>query len=1075
EKRNPHLFDLAQGLVFRCHIIYYKQISSNHLLSHKDLLIFNFHHALFDFPLMRMFHHDLNQAYITGQLLYDDNTNLRYLDYAVIEQQMSMTGASMFWLDALHHCKLDQPLSLPFDRYRLSNEHRTGRGTTISFDFGQDLSHHFLTHASSNNISLEHLIFAIYFIFLFKLTNGQTDLCLAMNINNNRYRDELKSIIGLFENVIPLRCQLDPQWCFHQLLEHVQMITTNSVKYSYFPLQHILNQYPHISKHAFLNTSLEFISYSNNNAVMIGDSQLVPAPFSFNINEEEILNVSDFSLSIHHDMNVNQLSCTINASLDLFNRDTVEKISQRFHSMLHQLSASIIGNQINKPIYELSLTLSDEQYLMQSLNNTQTSFSSPLTCIHHEFVYQVMRHPQKLAVELDEQSLTYCELLYYVQVLSVTLLNEYNVLPGEIVCQCVERSLSMVIGIMGIEMAGGVYCPLSPRDPQHRLHALIQQTQSRLVLAHRLTKIKFDDNIVSFDIYSISNINYLNSEVNYNCLSSVIVKSTQIAYTIFTSGSTGTPKAVQVRHKNFIDCMHSLAYINSFNKDDTVVQMTRCSFDIHVQEILGTLLVGGTLVMLHPSGTIDFDYLSEVLQNKQITYLHTVPSLLHSFFTFVEQNNNHNVLKRLRSLCSSGEPFSIPLIGLIVKIGITNCILWNLYGPAEATIGSTIHYVNVTDDTHSIPIGRPFYNYRYMIMNQYLQSSTIAQEGELYVGGAGVFAGYLGRDDLTAKALIEIDSELFYRTGDLVRMNNNGLIHYQGRKDYQVKLHGKRIELGEIERCLLNITSISACVVMKWKDDYLVAYVQSSHINEQELRQHCQSHLPPHMIPSIFIILDKLPLNQNGKVDRKLLPSPDFSLPTGKHDGIVPRNTLEQQLQDIFSQAFHIESPHVEVSFGQLGGTSLNAILALTLIRQQICNKVDIGLLFNNPSIRQLAQAIKPLLVFEELQETASTVNEIHETDVHLTPSFIIESLGIVLLVCQWWYPIMIIHQWGPFFLPILPIWHLLFYTICSRLLSPQNVKDDNLFSWNYYRWWFLNGLWDNNTFWLQHILGTPL
>ncbi|CAF3809785.1 unnamed protein product, partial [Adineta steineri] len=159
----------------------------------------------------------------------------------------------------------------------------------------------------------------------------------------------------------------------------------------------------------------------------------------------------------------------------------------------------------------------------------------------------------------------------------------------------------------------------------------------------------------------------------------------------------------------------------------------------------------------------------------------------------------------------------------------------------------------------------------------------------------------------------------------------------------------------------------------------------------------------------------------------------------------------------------------------QLGGTSLNAILALTLIRQQICNKVDIGLLFNNPSIRQLAQAIEPLLVFEELQETTSTVNEIHETDVHLTPSFIIESLGIVLLVCQWWYPIMIIHQWGPFFLPILPIWHLLFYTICSRLLSPQNVKDDNLFSWNYYRWWFLNGLWDNNTFWLQHILGTPL
>ncbi|CAF3842780.1 unnamed protein product [Adineta steineri] len=655
EKRNPHLFDLAQGLVFRCHIIYYKQISSNHLLSHKDILIFNFHHALFDFPSMEVFLHDLNQAYTTGQLLYDDKTNLHYLDYAVIEQQMSMTGASMFWLDALHDCKLDQPLSLPFDRYRLSNEHRTGRGTSITFDFGQDLSHDLLTHASSSNISLEHLTYAIYFIFLFKLTNGQTDLCIAMNINNNRNRDELKSIIGLFENTIPLRCQLDPHWCFHQLLEHVRDVITNSMKYSYFPLQRILDQHPHISKHAFLDTSMEFVSYKNNNTMMIGDSQLIPTSFALNDNEDEILNISDFSLSIHHDMNMNQMSCTINASLDLFNRETVEKISQRLHSILHQLSVSVINNQMNKPIYELSLILPNEQYLMQSMNNTQISFSSSLTCIHHEFVYQVMKHPQKLAVELDEQSLTYCELLYYVQVLSLTLLNEYDVLPGEIVCQCVERSLSMVIGIVGIEMAGGVYCPLSPRDPQHRLHALIQQTQSRLVLVHHLTKIKFDHDIVSLDIDSILNVSNMNSDMNYSCLSNVIVKGKDVAYVIFTSGSTGTPKAVQVRQKNFIDCMHSLAYINSFNKDDTVVQMTRCSFDIHVQEILGTLLVGGTLIMLHPGGTIDFDYLSEVLHNKQITYLHAVPSLLHSFLIFIAKTNSINVVNRLRSLCSSGE------------------------------------------------------------------------------------------------------------------------------------------------------------------------------------------------------------------------------------------------------------------------------------------------------------------------------------------------------------------------------------------------------------------------------------
>ncbi|CAF3908572.1 unnamed protein product [Adineta steineri] len=971
EKRNPHLFDLAQGLVFRCHIIYYKQISSNHLLSNKDVLIFNFHHALFDFPSMQVFHHDLNEAYTTGQLLYDDNTNLRYLDYAVIERQMSMSGASMFWLDVLYDCKLDQPLSLPYDRYRLSNEHRTGRGTTISFDFGQDLSHDFLIHASSNNTSLEYLALAIYYVFLFKLTNGEKDLCIGIN-THGRYRDELNSIIGMFVNAIPLRCQLVPHLSFHELTKHVQDNMINCMKYSYFPLQRILNQHPNISNPVFLDTSFEFISSmtkDEKNEIMIGDSRFSLLPDSIKISEDEIMSKFDFIVSFQHDLHLNEFSCTIDASLDLFNAETVPIIAQRFHSMLYELPASVIDNEINKPIHELSLILSNEQYLMQSLNNTQISFSSPRTCIHHEFVHQVMKHPQKLAVELDEQSLTYCELLYYVQVLSFTLLNEYHVFQGEVVCQCVERSLSMVIGIMGIEMAGGVYCPLSPRDPQHRLHALTQQTQSRFVLVHGLTKTKFANDIVALEIDSLSNVNDMDSDMKYNCFLNAIVKGKEIAYIIFTSGSTGTPKAVQVRHKNFIHCINSLTYINSFNKDDTVVQMTRCSFDIHVQEILGTLLVGGTLIMLHPGGTIDFKYLFEVIQNKQITYLHTVPSLLHSFLTFIEQDNKSNVLKHLRSVCSSGEPFSVPLIDLIVKIGIRNCIVWNLYGPAETTIDCTGHRVNVRNDTHSISIGKSLSNYRCMIINQYSQQSITNQVGELLIGGVGVFAGYLGRDDLTAKALVEIDGETFYRTGDLVRMDNNGLLHYQGRKDHQIKLHGQRIELGEIERWLLNITSVSACVVMKWNDDYLVAYVQCSDVNEQELHEHCQYHLPPHMIPSFFIILDKLPLNPNGKVDRKQLPSPDFSLSTllSSDKSDTPLNQFEERIHTIWCRVLRCNETHISrtTSFFSVGGHSL-LFIELYHHYQSVFNfdahTLSIAPFLQQPTICQHSQLLRTLL-----------------------------------------------------------------------------------------------------------------
>jgi non-ribosomal peptide synthetase component F len=357
---------------------------------------------------------------------------------------MPMSAATMFWLDALHDCNLNQPLSLPFDRYRLSNEHRTHRGTSVSFDFSKHLSHHFLSYASLNNINPQHLSLALYYAFLFKMTNGERDLCIGMNVNN-RYKGELKSIIGQFENIIPLRCQLDSNLSFHRLVEHVCDIVTSSMTYSYFPVQRILAQHPHTLKPVFLDTFFEYRSSGSNNDkndVMIGDSRLRPMSIAVNRNEDESMSKFDFHLMVQHDLDLDQLSCTIIASLDLFDVRTIHKIAQRFHSMLEQLFQTT-DVEMKKPIYEISLTLSDERLLMRSMNNTQVLCPS-LTCIHHLFISQVMEHPQKLAVELDEQSLTYGELLYYVQMLSLNLLNNHHIVVGEIVCQCVERSISMV-------------------------------------------------------------------------------------------------------------------------------------------------------------------------------------------------------------------------------------------------------------------------------------------------------------------------------------------------------------------------------------------------------------------------------------------------------------------------------------------------------------------------------------------------------------------------------------------------------------------------------------------------------
>jgi len=357
---------------------------------------------------------------------------------------MPMSGASMFWLDTLHGCHLDRSLPLPYDRYRLSNEHRTGRGTSVSFDFGQDFSHQFLAYASSNTITLEYLSLACYYAFLFKLTDGERDLCIGMDIDN-RFKDELKSVVGVFVNTIPLRCQLDPHWSFCQLVEHVQEMMTSSLEYSYFPLQRILAGHPNSAKPTFLDISFEFRSDKSDNKkneVIIGDVRLCTKSLPLEPNEDEIMSKFDFALIFQHDLKTNQLSCTINASRDLFSGSTINMIGHRFHVMLNQLFQTNL-DQINRPIHELSLILPDERLIIQSMNNTQVILSS-VTCVHHEFAYQVMKYPQKLAVELDDQSLTYAELLHYVQLLSLNLLKTQGLLSEEIVCQCVERSLSMV-------------------------------------------------------------------------------------------------------------------------------------------------------------------------------------------------------------------------------------------------------------------------------------------------------------------------------------------------------------------------------------------------------------------------------------------------------------------------------------------------------------------------------------------------------------------------------------------------------------------------------------------------------
>ena len=304
------------------------------------------------------------------------------------------------------------------------------------------------------------------------------------------------------------------------------------------------------------------------------------------------------------------------------------------------------------------------------------------------------------------------------------------------------------------------------------------------------------------------------------------------------------------------------------------------------------------------------------------------------------------------------------LANLLTSSVRSHCRIWNSCGPAETTIDCTFHLVDVTEDKTSIPIGRPLPYYKCLILDDFTRPVAVEQEGELFVGGVGVFAGYLGRPDLTEKALVTIDDQLFYRTGDLVRVDNKGLIHYIGRKDHQIKLHGQRIELAEIERCILDFSStISGSVVVKWNDSHLVAYVESKNRNEEELRSHCRSFLPQFMVPSMFIILDHFPLNANGKLDRKRLPTPNFSTLsiTNDHEYRETRNDVEKQIHSLWCDILHCDRISVDTSIFSIGGHSLILIQLYHRYKSMFifdAETISIAQLFQHSTIADHARLI---------------------------------------------------------------------------------------------------------------------
>ncbi|MUG97531.1 amino acid adenylation domain-containing protein [Scytonema sp. UIC 10036] len=592
-------------------------------------------------------------------------------------------------------------------------------------------------------------------------------------------------------------------------------------------------------------------------------------------------------------------------------------------------------------------------------------------CIHELFEAQVERSPDAVAVVFQNKQLTYRQLNQQANQLAHHLRGlgvEKEVLVGI----CVERSLEMIVGLLGILKAGGAYVPLDPAYPEERLAFIIEDTQAPVLLTqkhlvHNLPTCKAEIVCLDSDWQQIAQ----NSQDNFVCETTV----DNLIYVIYTSGSTGQPKGVMIPHRGIYNQLYWRQTSFGLSQLDKVLQTISFSFDPSVWQIFWCLLFGGQLILPHPGGHQDTAYLVKTVIEKQITVLALVPSILR---VLLEEEGIENC-KSLRHITCGGEALPIELVErFFTRLNLEN-VLHNCYGPTEASIDTT--FWTCQRGTHGIyaPIGRPVSYAAIYILDDNLQPVPVGEPGELHIGGVGLARGYFNRPELTDEKFIPnpfktannssglTSSDRLYKTGDLVRYLPDGNLEFLGRIDHQVKIRGFRIELGEIEAKLGTHPAVQQTLVMAREDipgnKQLVAYVvvnaeqnSTQGPSPAELRLFLQDKLPHYMVPASFVFLDTMPLNPNGKVDRHALPAPEKG--SDKNNFVEPRTPLERVLAAIWAEVLGLEVIGIHDNFFELGGHSLLATQVVSRMRRALGVEIKLQLLFERPTIVDLAPQV---------------------------------------------------------------------------------------------------------------------
>ena len=944
-------FDLHQAPLLRVTLL--------QLAEDEHVLVMVQHHIVSDGWSMQMMVEELVQLYAAhsqGHDLQLPELPIQYADYALWQRGWMEAGEQArqlaYWQALLGG---EQPvLELPLDRPRPAQQ--SHRGASLQVHLQPTLVAGLKRLAQQEGVTAFMLLLASFQALLYRYS-GQSDIRIGVP-NANRNRVETERLIGFFVNTQVLKADLDGQMRFAELLQQTKRRALEAQAHQDLPFEQLVVALQ--PERSLSHNPLFQVMFNHQTDAQGGrEGQQLPGLRVVELDWDSQTTHFDLSLDTHE--SADGLWAALTYATDLFDAATIERLAQHWQ---HLLQAVVSAPRSR--LCELPIVGAAEQHRMLQDWNTPAGVT-PFEAVHRLFEAQADQQPERQALALDEQTLSYGELNRQANRLAHYLLAQ-GVGPQGLVGIAVERSFAMVVSLLAVLKTGAAYVPLDPEYPRERLAHMLEDSGVGLVLtqSHLHGRLPLPAQVLAVDIDRVQAQLALRADDNLP----VEVEPQSLAYVIYTSGSTGKPKGVAISHAALSEFAGIAADYSQLVAQDRVLQFATLNFDGFVEQLYPALTLGATVVLRGPQLWDGAELYRQIIA--QGITLADLPTAYWKLFLQDCLAAGPRTYGALRQIHIGGE--AMPLDGPLLwqRAGLGHVRLLNTYGPTEATVVSSV--LDCTDPSAvsaggASPIGRALPGRGLYVLDRDLNLLPLGAVGELYIASAnGLARAYLQRPGLTAERFVadpfSPSGERLYRTGDLARYRADGVVEYVGRVDHQVKVRGFRIELGEIETVLLAQDSVREALLLA-ADNQLLAYLvpaqtlsetERAEVGEQ-LMATLRDHLPDYMVPAHLIFLERMPLNPNGKLDRQALPKPDASVE--QQDWRVPVTPLQQQVAAIWAAILGAERVGLNQHFFELGGHSLLAMQVVSRIRQTLSLEVPLKAVFEHPRLEAFVAAMQ--------------------------------------------------------------------------------------------------------------------